>query len=233
MIDIRGIQKITLIDYPGKVASTIFTMGCDFRCSYCHNPELVEKTEHTPERFSEEEILELLGERKKFIDAVCITGGEPTLQKDLISFIEKIKALSLLVKLDTNGSHPEVLEELLEKNIVDYVAMDIKAPLEKYSDYAPNTDIRKVRQSIELVKKFPDYEFRTTVSKELSPEDIIKIAETISKTETARKYVLQQMKFDKTLKKDLKIELYKKGELEDICKKLKSIVYQCSVRNVQ
>jgi len=232
IIDIRGIQKITLIDYPGKVASTIFTMSCDFRCEYCHNPELVEKNEHTPEKISVDAIFKILEQRKKFIDGVVITGGEPCLQKDLAAFIERIKSLGLLVKLDTNGSHPEVLEELLSKGIVDYVAMDIKAPLDKYNEYAPDIDVKKIQQSIELVKKFPDYEFRTTISRHLSPEDVVRIAETISKAETAKKYFLQQMRFGKNLKKDLKLNLYTKHELEEICAKIKNLVYACGIRNL-
>ncbi|MFH1630918.1 MAG: anaerobic ribonucleoside-triphosphate reductase activating protein [Candidatus Aenigmatarchaeota archaeon] len=231
-MDIRGIQKITLIDYPGKVATTVFTMGCDFRCSYCHNPELVEKIDSTPEKMGVVDVLKFLEIRKKFIDAVVITGGEPTMQKNIISFIEKIKELDLLVKLDTNGSRPEVLEKLLEKKIVDYVAMDIKAPFEKYQEIAGKSDTKKIKQSIEIVKKFPDYEFRTTVSKHLSAGDITKIAETIAESGIAKKYFLQQMRFIKILKPDYTQELYTKEELEVICRMLKPFIYNVGVRNV-
>ncbi|TSA55631.1 anaerobic ribonucleoside-triphosphate reductase activating protein, partial [bacterium] len=128
-----GLQKTTLVDYPGKVAATIFTTGCNFRCPYCHNPELVlpELIKKQP-KITEKEILDFLKERQKLLEGVCITGGEPTIQSDLIDFIKKVKDLGFLVKLDTNGSCSDVLNSLIERELIDYVAMDIKAPKQKY-----------------------------------------------------------------------------------------------------
>ena len=130
LMKIKGLQKQTLLDYPDKLACTIFIFGCNFRCGFCHNPELI--VEDGREEIKEDYILDFLKERKGFIDAVCITGGEPTLNNDLPNFIRKVKELGFLVKLDTNGSNPEMLKQLIDDNLLDYIAMDIKAPLEKY-----------------------------------------------------------------------------------------------------
>ena len=133
---IGGFQKCSLIDYPGKICAIVFTLGCNFRCSYCHNPELV-----YPELFNkpipEEEIFSFLPKRRGKLDAVTITGGEPTLQADLIDFILRIKKLEFLVKLDSNGSDPDVLENAISSEAPDYIAMDVKAPLEKYRETFP------------------------------------------------------------------------------------------------
>ena len=130
-MNIAGIQKTTLVDYPGKVAATVFTRGCTFRCPFCHNPELVISEKFIP-LFSEEEILDFLKTRIGKLQAVCITGGEPTIQSDIIKFIQKLKKMGFLVKLDSNGSLPEVLEKIIKAGDVDYIAMDIKASPEKY-----------------------------------------------------------------------------------------------------
>jgi len=150
---IGGLQKFSLLDYPGKISAVIFTQGCNFRCAYCHNPELVD-----PERFQacipEEEVFAYLKKRRGLLEAVTVTGGEPTIQKGLIPFIRRIKAMGYLVKLDTNGSMPEVLEELIRQKLIDYIAMDIKAPLEKYEDVIGvpvNWEI--IRQSIDVIKE--------------------------------------------------------------------------------
>ena len=121
---IKGIQKVTLLDYPGRVACTIFTGGCNFRCPFCQNSSLVIQTDN--HYLPEEEVIEFLKTRQNKLDAVCISGGEPLIQKDILEFIKKIKELGFLVKLDTNGSFPEKLSELLEEHLLDYVAMDIK-----------------------------------------------------------------------------------------------------------
>ena len=127
---IGGLQKSSLIDYPGKICAIVFTIGCNFRCPYCHNPELVDET---AEELSQDEFFAFLEKRIGKLDAVTITGGEPTLHNDLVPFIIKIKELGFLVKLDSNGTHPDVLAQLISEKSVDYIAMDIKAPLQKYT----------------------------------------------------------------------------------------------------
>ena len=148
---IGGFQKVSLIDYPGRISAVVFTQGCNFRCPFCHNPELVE-----PERFEglspEAEILTFLEKRKGRLDAVVITGGEPTLQTELIPFIIHLKAMGYRIKLDTNGALPDVLEEMLGRGLLDYVAMDIKAPLERYSEVTKTkTDGQRILKSISLI----------------------------------------------------------------------------------
>ena len=148
---IGGLQKFTLIDYPAKIAATIFTVGCDFRCPFCHNPELVLPEEiKKNSQISEKELFAFLEERRGFLEGICIGGGEPCINEDLPQFCEKIKKMGYLVKLDTNGSRPEMLEILIDKSLVDYVAMDIKAPKEKYQKAAgKKIDIRKIGRVME------------------------------------------------------------------------------------
>lgn len=189
---ISGLQKLTLLDYPGKTAAIIFTYGCNFRCPFCHNALLV--TEKLQDVIPEEEVFSFLEKRKGILDAVCITGGEPTLQKDLREFILKVRALGYCVKLDTNGTTPGLLDELLTEGLLDYVAMDIKNAPDKYSLTAgTDVDFNNILKSIELIKtKAPDYEFRTTVTRELHTEgDILSAAELAGK---GSKYFLQQFK---------------------------------------
>jgi len=168
---IGGIQKFSTVDYPGYTVASIFTIGCNMRCGYCHNPELV-----LPEQYAgaipEEEIFEFLEKRRGLLDGVAISGGEPTMQEDLSDFIRRCKKMGFLVKLDTNGTNPGVLRELLQENLVDFVAMDIKGPLEKYSQIAARPiDIDAIRESIDLIRTIP-HEFRTTIVRgQLVPED--------------------------------------------------------------
>ncbi|MFZ2414608.1 MAG: anaerobic ribonucleoside-triphosphate reductase activating protein [Minisyncoccia bacterium] len=173
-----GLQELTLIDYPGKIAATVFTIGCNFRCYYCHNPELVlpEKIKNT-KTLSEEEVLNFLKERQGLLQGLCITGGEPTLDNGLLDFIKQVKALNFLVKLDTNGSNPEVLKKLLENKLLDYIAMDIKAPLAKYAMVAGvEIDLNYIQESIKLVRQSGlEYEFRTTIAPGLTAQDILDI----------------------------------------------------------
>ncbi len=171
---IQGFQKTTLLDFPGKVASTIFTGGCNFRCPFCHNASLVTHIKKE-ETISEEEVLSYLMKRKHILDGVCITGGEPLLQPDMEEFCQKIREIGLAIKLDTNGSRPEALASLIQKGLIDYIAMDIKNCKEKYAltcglDRFPEG----VEESIALIMSCGlPYEFRTTVTKELhSPSDI-------------------------------------------------------------
>ncbi len=146
------VQKTSFIDYPGKISAVVFAQGCNFRCPYCHNPELVD-----PERFCDnllmEDVYAYLEKRKGKLDGVVITGGEPTLQSDLMPFIQRVKSLGYLVKLDTNGSRPRVLQNIIQKGILDYIAMDIKAPFEKYSRVTGLlVNITQIKKSISIIK---------------------------------------------------------------------------------
>ena len=187
---IHGLQKMTLLDFPGRVACTVFFGGCDMRCPFCHNAELIDGT--APAVMEEEELLSFLEKRKGLLDGDAVTGGEPTLQKDLPEFFRKVKAMGYPVKLDTNGLHPERLEKLITEKLVDYVAMDIKNSPDKYAQTAglPYVDLQKVQKSIDLLKNSGiEYEFRTTVVDELhEAEDFEKIGKWL---EGARAYYLQ------------------------------------------
>lgn len=179
---ICGLQKTTLLDFPGHVAATIFTGGCNFRCPFCHNGDLLGSD--IPEAFSEEEVLNFLKKRRSILEGIAITGGEPTLQPDLRKFIEKIRDMGYRIKLDTNGYRPDVLRSLCEDSLIDYVAMDIKACKERYPVVAgvPSLQIDKIEESVSFLKtgSIP-YEFRTTVVRELhSADDFEKIADWIS-----------------------------------------------------
>lgn len=191
---IGGLQKLSLIDYPGKTVATVFLIGCNFKCGFCHNPELVDV--RGKEVVSEKEFFSFLKDRIGLLDGVCITGGEPTIVSDLFNFIKKIKELGFLVKLDTNGSNPEVLKELI--NIIDYVAMDIKTSKEKYKMVA-NIDLDRINKSIDLIKGSGDYEFRITVVPELvNKDDIEKIGKWLK---GCKKIVLQQFRNERVLDK--------------------------------
>ena len=186
---ISGLQKMTLLDYPGKVACTIFTQGCNFRCPFCHNSDLLGK--EGPETIPVETLMTFLKKRVGLLDAVCITGGEPTLQPGLEDLIVKIKELGYLVKLDTNGNRPEVLKALVEKGLVDYVAMDIKNSPQKYGITAgvPGMNLDRVEESIKfLLAGNVAYEFRTTVAEELhEPEDFDAIGQWLEKLDPRHK----------------------------------------------
>ncbi|MBR7132026.1 MAG: anaerobic ribonucleoside-triphosphate reductase activating protein [Clostridia bacterium] len=190
-MNFNGFQKLTLLDFPGKVACTLFTAGCNFRCPFCHNAGLVTDIDNSTV-FPEEQVLEFLEKRKGILEGVCITGGEPLLQPDLTDFIRRVKAEGFCVKLDTNGSYPERLISLAEAGLLDYVAMDVKNCPEKYGATAGVKDfnMKPVNESIDylLGGKIP-FEFRTTVTAEHhTPQDIEAIARRIS---GAPKYFLQ------------------------------------------
>lgn len=225
---IVGLQKTTLLDYPGKIAATIFTGGCNFRCPYCHNGDLVLNSNNMDE-FSEEEILAFLKKRQKTLDGVCITGGEATLQNDLYDFISKIKELGLLVKLDTNGTNPTILSKLLNDNLINYVAMDIKHSREKYPDAIGNmnVDLNDIDKSISiLINSDIEYEFRTTVCLELhSFNDFHDIGKWI---ENAQNYYLQPYKeSDQVMKKCF--STYSKEGFE----KIEKIIKNYNIKNVK
>ena len=188
---IAGFQKLTLLDYPGKVACTVFTPGCNYRCPFCHNAGLV-LPQRERQDIPEDEVLGYLEKRAGLLDGVCLTGGEPLLHRDLPGFIRRVKALGYCVKLDTNGSDPVQLGRLMDENLLDYVAMDIKNGLARYPETAgiPAVDLSAVIQSAELLMqgKVP-FEFRTTVVKEFhTPEDIEAIGKWLR---GAPKYYLQ------------------------------------------
>ena len=178
---IKGIQKVTLLDYPGKIACTLFTGGCDFRCPFCQNASLV--THVDDEKLDEEEVLDFLKSRIGKLDAVCISGGEPCLQKDLKEFCLKIKQMGFLIKLDTNGYFPEKIKELLDEKVLDYIAMDIKNCPEKYALTAGvKIDLEKIKESVKLIQTSGiRHEFRTTVVQEFhTVQDIALIASWIA-----------------------------------------------------
>lgn len=185
-----GLQKLTLLDYAGKVACIVFTKGCNFCCPFCHNSSLINGSEG--ENISSDYIIEYLKKRKGILEGVCITGGEPLLHKEIEDFMREVKSMGYSVKLDTNGSNPERLKQLVREGLVDYVAMDIKNSYDKYSLTAgcDRVDMRAIEESIDfLLSGEVDYEFRTTVVKELhTPEDIEQIAKRI---EGAKRYFLQ------------------------------------------
>lgn len=187
---ICGLQKTTLLDFPGHVAATVFTGGCNFRCPFCHNSELLGND--VPSVFTEEQVLSFLKKRKGILEGVAITGGEPTLQPDLNIFMGKIRNLGFQIKLDTNGYRPEVLKRLCKEGLVDYVAMDIKTCKERYSEVAgiPSIQIEKIEECVDFLKSGTvPYEFRTTVVRELhSANDFSKIGPWIS---GASQYFLQ------------------------------------------
>lgn len=226
---IGGLQKISLIDYPGKICAIVFTIGCNFRCPYCHNPELQDGI--GCDVWEEEKVLEFLESRKGKLDAVTITGGEPTMHKNLPEFIKKIKDMGFLVKLDSNGTNPKMLKKILIDGLVDYIAMDIKAPEEKYAEVIGATiNFREVKQSIDLImEKAPDYEFRTTtVVSQLSFDDFKKIGELIK---GAKNYYLQKFIPSKTLDENfLNEKTYSDGDFEELKKIMLDYVDNCEIR---
>jgi len=228
MMRIKGIQKMCLIDFPPYTSCILFIAGCNFKCPYCHNAELVEGYKETPD-MDEEKVMAFLETRKEWLDAVVITGGEPTLYPELKELIKKIKEKGFMVKLDTNGTMPENLKKLLP--LIDYVAMDIKAPLEKY--HIPtrvDVNTKKIQESIELLKNGKiDYEFRTTVLPEFfSEEDAKAIGKLIN---GCKKYVLQQFRPTTTLDETYKDKKgYSKEELEKFSEIMKEYAGVVEVR---
>ena len=227
---IGGLQKISLIDYPGKICAILFTQGCNFRCPYCHNPELVDP-DLFEECIPEEDFFSFLEKRKGKLDAVSITGGEPTIQPDLVKFVERVKGMSYLVKIDTNGSRPEVLEKLIDRKLVDYIAMDVKAPFKRYREIT-GSDVKpdRIKQSIKVIMDSGiEYEFRTTVVKSLlNKNDLQKIGRLIK---DARLYVLQKFVPSKSLdEKYLGETTYSDEDLEAMKKTLKNYAGHVTVR---
>lgn len=227
---IGGLQKVSLIDYPGLICSIIFLQGCNYKCPYCHNPELVNPQLFKP-GIREKEVLEFLHTRKGKVDAVTITGGEPTIQSDLESFIRQVKKMGFAVKLDTNGSQPQVIKTLIAENLLDFIAMDIKAPLERYKNIVgAQVDLELIKESISLILKAKIlYEFRTTiVESQLDEDDILEIAKLISGTNN---YVLQKFVSSKTLdNKFLKEKSFSDDKLQKIKNSLEHQIPTVTIR---
>ncbi len=233
---IAGIQKTSLVDYPGKICATVFLAACNFRCGYCHNPELVDaeimKKEVTPIR--PQELLKQIEERKKYIDGVCITGGEPFMNEDLTKLCDEIKKMGLLVKVDTNGSNPFMLKQLIDFKLVDYIAMDIKGPAEKYKKIVgTNINLDAIKESIAILMEGKvAYEFRTTVVKTVvDAKDIIAIGEWIK---GAKAYYLQQYSYEgKTLDpKFAEVTPYTSKDLEEMKDAVKKNFDKCEIRGI-
>ncbi len=230
---IKGLQKTTLLDFPTKVACTVFTSGCNFRCPFCHNASLVTKSDNT-DTVNIDALFDYLKKRRGILDGVCITGGEPLLQKDIKDFIGQIKELGYAVKLDTNGSNSKALAELVNSKLVDYVAMDIKGSQEKYSlicGVDMSRYIRDVRESVDfLLSENVEYEFRTTVVRELhSYDDFHSIGKWIS---GANKYFLQQFKDSGDLIANENFSAYGKEEMEEILSIVKSYIPNAELRGL-
>ncbi|MFH1890678.1 MAG: anaerobic ribonucleoside-triphosphate reductase activating protein [Candidatus Kuenenbacteria bacterium] len=228
---IGGLQKTSLIDYPDKLAAIIFTAGCNFRCGFCYNPELVtqiDKKSFIPEKY----ILNFLEKRKKVLDGAVITGGEPTMHKDLPEFICKIKKMGYFVKLDTNGTNPKMLEKLINNKLINYIAMDIKGPLGKYRGIAKaKVNTKNIKESIKLIMKSElNYEFRSTILPALhKKQDLERMAKLIK---GAEKYYLQKFRLEKKLN-DLtfvKYKSYTDKEMKQLTEICKEHVRECRVR---
>ncbi|MGC9602841.1 MAG: anaerobic ribonucleoside-triphosphate reductase activating protein [Minisyncoccia bacterium] len=224
-----GIEKFTLIDYPGKIACMVYTIGCNFRCPYCHNPELVNET--TDVHISEREFFDFLDARKGTLDGVVITGGEPTVHADLPRVMQEIKKRGFLVKLDSNGTNPRMFREIIKNNLVDYIAMDIKAPLASYGQtVARPVDPEAIKESVALIMASPvEYEFRTTLVKGmLSQGDIQQIGKEIK---GAKRYVLQKFVSTKILNPQFKHKVsYSDEEMKEFQDMLSVYVDQCHIR---
>ncbi len=226
---IGGLQKTSLLDYPEEVSAIIWTVGCNFNCPFCYNKDLVNGN---VTEISEDEVISFLDKRKKMLDGLVISGGEPFLQKDITSFCEKVKKLGYLIKIDTNGTFPEKLKELIDKKLVDYVAMDVKAPKKKYDALSGvKTSISKVNKSIKIIQeKASNYEFKTTfVPDLLKKEDVIDIAKWLK---GSKRFYLQQFKNDTEVisSKLLEKQLYPSKYLKETLNEIKPYFDECYIR---
>ena len=226
---ISGLQKLTLLDYPGKMACTVFTQGCNFRCGFCHNALLV--TEENSDNISEDELFAFLKKRQGILEGVCITGGEPTLQTDLTEFITRVKAMGYAVKLDTNGTNSRLLKSLIEERLIDYVAMDIKHSPDKYDSICGrkvNMDTIKESVSI-IIDSGIDHEFRTTTVREYhTAEDFKAISEWIKGNS---KYFLQHFEDSGNLIGD-NLSPFRKDEMLAFADAIKDNLPNASIRGL-
>lgn len=229
---IAGLQKLTLLDYPEHTACTLFTRGCNFRCPFCHNSDILTSNAQE-EGVTKDQFFDFLKSRKGKLDGVCITGGEPLLQPDIVEFMAQIRELGFLIKLDTNGSLHEKLKFIVENKLVDYIAMDVKNVGEKYNlSCGGMVNVEGVLKSIELLinQDKIDYEFRTTVVKELNAkEDFSQIATLLK---GAKRYFLQSYKdSEKVLKRGF--SAYSKEEMQEICQILSNVgLENCFLRGI-
>lgn len=225
---IGGFQKTSLVDFPGRVASIVFLSGCNMRCGYCYNADLALGRVST---VRETTVLQQLEERKKYVDSVVITGGEPTIWPDLPEFMQRLKKAGFNVKLDTNGLQPDRLEAILKAGLVDYVAMDVKAPFAKYAEVAGVLlDPTKIRESIELIKSSGvDYEFRTTVAPGLTAADLEEIAQQIA---PAKRWFLQPFQASPKIMdpKVLQKPWLTTEQIQTACDSAKAAFSECKVR---
>jgi pyruvate formate lyase activating enzyme len=224
---IGGFQKISLLDYPERICSIIFTVGCNFRCVYCYNRPLV-LPEFYPKSLSFSEIKDYLKKRKGKIDAVVFTGGEPTIQPDLIERMLELKQLGFLIKLDTNGAMPEVINKCIKNGAVDYIAMDVKAPLNKYKFVTGvEVDVNKILTSIKIIKGFYSYEFRTTLFPGLKKEAFEALFPLLK---GAKRYFLQECRLENTLKDCSHLPPFSSKTLICLEEKASEFVDYCKVR---
>lgn len=225
---VHVLQKLTLIDYPGKLACTLFLRGCNFRCPWCYSPELVNL--EPGGEVLEQELFSFLEKRKGKLEGVVLCGGEPTINKDLAQLCSRIKKLGFKVKLDTNGSNPLLLKELALDKLIDYVAMDVKSTKEKYCEASGvAVDFDKIEKSISFLKEGNvDYEFRTTAHPLLTKKDIISIANWLK---PAKRYYLQPFRAEKTLNPDfVKLKALSETELLEAKEKIADFFEICEVR---
>ncbi len=225
-MEISGLIKNSFVDYPKNIACVVFTAGCNMNCWYCHNHDLISETKGV---IDENYVLNLLEERKKFLDGVVITGGEPTLQPDLKDFIKKVKTTGLKVKLDTNGTNLTMLKDLVESGLIDYVAMDVKAPLNKYSKITTVPNLQEIKDSIEYIKNCGlDYEFRTTFAPNLTMDDIRELVNDIG---CVKNYALQQYRKPEHILKEI-LAPHLPSELNALKEELSGKVNNFIVRNI-
>jgi len=225
-MEIAGFITNSFVDYPGNIAAVVFTPGCNMNCWYCHNRSIISETKGG---YDEYKILAMIKDRKRFLDGVVLTGGEPTLQKDLLAFAEKIKEMGLKIKLDSNGTNPTVIKKMVDEKLVDYIAMDIKAPFEKYNKITIVPDIEKVKQSIKYIMGCGiDYEFRTTFAPNLTADDIVEICRNI---EGAKSYALQGYQVPEYLDPK-KVPPHSNSIFEEVCKKAGKYLENFVIRNI-
>jgi pyruvate formate lyase activating enzyme len=227
---IGGLQKTSLLDYPDKLSAIIWTVGCNLRCPFCYNKNLINN--ENLDKINEEDVISFLKKRKKKLEALSISGGEPFLQKDIFEFIKKIKSIDYLIKIDTNGTFPNKLKKIINENLVDYISMDIKAPKGKYNLLCgKKVDIRNIQKSIDLIMDSSiNYEFKTTIIPNLlDKNDLINIAKWIK---GANQFFLQQFKNKSPLlsNKLEEIEPYSEEYLNDILLEIKPFFKKCNIR---